>query len=218
MKSKKYGLVGPAEFIQIAEKTKLIIPLGEKIVEMACLFLKELQDRNLPEALISINISLIQLMSKEFVFFLNKTITNCGVKPSSIILEITETAVAPNYTDINITLGKLKNFGYHIALDDFGTGYSSLSLERELNIDCIKIDKLFINRLEVLKEEEAITSDIISMAHKLGHCVVAEGVETEKQLKYLKNVGCEMAQGFFFSEAVNETKAIEMLLERNRTK
>jgi PAS domain S-box-containing protein len=218
MKSKKYGLVGPAEFIQIAEKTKLIIPLGEKIVEMACLFLKELQDRNLPEALISINISLIQLMSKEFVFFLNKTITNCGVKPSSIILEITETAVAPNYTDINITLGKLKNFGYHIALDDFGTGYSSLSLERELNIDCIKIDKLFINRLEVLKEEEAITSDIILMAHKLGHCVVAEGVETEKQLKYLKNVGCEMAQGFFFSEAVNETKAIEMLLERNRTK
>ena len=103
-------------------------------------------------------------------------------------------------------------------MDDFGTGYSSLSLERELNIDCIKIDKLFINRLEVLKEEEAITSDIISMAHKLGHCVVAEGVETEKQLKYLKNVGCEMAQGFFFSEAVNETKAIEMLLERNRTK
>lgn len=103
-------------------------------------------------------------------------------------------------------------------MDDFGTGYSSLSLERQLHIDCIKIDKLFIDRLEVLTNEEAITGDIVSMAHKLGHCVVAEGVESTKQLHYLEDVDCDMAQGFLFSKAVAENEAIQILIERNKLK
>jgi len=218
MEIEKLGSIGPLEFIQIAEKTKLIIPLGKKIIEMAFLFLKQMEAEKLPQVLISINISMIQLMSKDFVTFINETINKYAVKPSSIILEITETAVAPNYSDVNAILRELKEFGYHIALDDFGTGYSSLSLERQLHIDCIKIDKLFIDRLEVLTNEEAITGDIVSMAHKLGHCVIAEGVESTKQLHYLEDVGCDMAQGFLFSKAVAENEAIQILIERNKLK
>lgn len=100
-----------------------------------------------------------------------------------------------------------------IAIDDFGTGYSSFARERELNIDCLKIDKCFIDNLLLIREEEAISGDIISMAHKLGHCVIAEGVEQRKQLEYLRKHNCDMVQGYYISEPVDEDAAVEVLRE-----
>jgi EAL domain-containing protein (putative c-di-GMP-specific phosphodiesterase class I) len=133
------------------------------------------------------------------------------VNPENIGLEITETVFASNYQEINSILGELKDLGIKIAIDDFGTGYSSLARERELNITCIKIDKYFINKLMLLKDEEAITGDIIAMAHKLGHSVIAEGVEHERQRQYLLKYGCDRIQGYLISKPLSESAALDLL-------
>jgi EAL domain-containing protein (putative c-di-GMP-specific phosphodiesterase class I) len=121
----------------------------------------------------------------------------------------------------------LKEIGFHIAIDDFGTGYSSLSREHELNVDCLKIDKEFINNLMQMNPELSFVSDIISMAHKVGHVVVAEGVEYEEQLQYLYRCGCDMVQGYLISRPIHEDAALELgrnsktldqILERNGAK
>ena len=103
--------------------------------------------------------------------------------------------------------------GIHIAIDDFGKGYSSLAAELGLQANCLKIDKFFIDSIMTTDPDKAITSDIISMAHKLGHYVIAEGVEHEEQKKYLVNCGCEKVQGFLFSKPVSEEEAVRLLIE-----
>ena len=106
----------------------------------------------------------------------------------------------------------MKAHGIHISIDDFGTGYSSLSRERELNINCLKIDKSFIDKLTEKEENSAITGDIIVMAHRLGHTVIAEGVENEKQLSYLKSHQYDLVQGYYFYKPIEEDKIFDVLL------
>jgi len=138
-------------------------------------------------------------------------ITKMQANPANICLEITESIFTSNYQEVNRILGELKSLGLRIAIDDFGTGYSSLARERELNINCLKIDKYFIDKLLLIKPEDAITGDIISMAHKLGHYVVAEGVEDERQAEYLARFGCDKIQGYLVGKPLNEDAAIELL-------
>ncbi len=209
--SYRLGPISPLEFISIAEKTKLIIPLGKKIIFQAFNFLNKLKENGQDKISVSINISVVQLLRIDFIKNLFDMINEMQVNPFNIILEITESIFASNYQEINRILSELKNLGIKIALDDFGTGYSSLAVERELNINCLKIDKYFIDRLLTLKDEEAITGDIISMAHKLGHFVIAEGIEHEKQRQYLKNNGCDKIQGYLISKPLYEDEAIEFL-------
>lgn len=211
IKSDKLGLISPLEFIPIAEKTKLIIPVGQKVILQAFNFINKLKDNGYEGICVSINISAIQLHDRDFNENLFNMIKDMRINPSNISLEITESIFADNYQEINRILGELKDFGILIAIDDFGTGYSSLARERELNVGSIKIDKSFVDKLVFLKDEEAITGDIISMAHKLGHCVVAEGVENEKQLQYLKENGCDKIQGYLISRPLDEEAAIEFL-------
>lgn len=217
IKSKKLGLIPPLDFIPIAEKTKLIIPLGEKVILKALQFLKTLNDCGYDTINVSINISAIQLLRNDFIDSLFKVINALQVNPSNICLEITESIFASNYQEINRILGKLKSCGIKIAIDDFGTEYSSLARERELNVNCLKIDKSFIDKLLYLNEEEAITSDIISMAHKLGHCVIAEGIEHEVQKQYLENNGCDKIQGYLIGKPMYEKEAIELLRKTMKT-
>ncbi len=212
--SERYGNIPPLEFIPIAEKTKLIIPLGEVIFRNACLFLKALSSRNLSGVRISVNISPDQVFSTGFTETILNIIEEIGVSPSGIGLEITESVIASNFSEVNRVLGLFISKGIYVSLDDFGTGYSSLSRERDLNVTCIKIDKSFVDRLITLKAEEAITGDIVSMAHKLGHCVVAEGVEEQVQLDYLKSVGCEMVQGYLISRPLLPEDAVIFLREQ----
>jgi len=160
---------------------------------------------------LSINISAIQLLKHDFNANLLRMVKAMQVDPHSICLEITESVFASNYQDINRVLGQLQSLGIQIAIDDFGTGYSSLARERELNINCLKIDKSFIDKLMTLSEEQAITGDIISMAHKLGHCVVAEGIEHEKQLQYLRKFNCDKIQGYLISRPVDDKAALTLL-------
>ena len=211
LNSDSFGRVTPLEFIPIAEKTKLIIPLGYHIIIKALQFLKKLNERGYHEVAVSINISAIQLLKNDFVPSLCKMIEESAVDPENIILEITESIFASNYQEINQILGRLKGCGMKIAIDDFGTGYSSLARERELNVNCIKIDKSFVDKLMVLEWEKTLTGDIISMGHKLGHCIIAEGVEYDRQKEYLRAYGCDKIQGYLISKPLDENAAIELL-------
>lgn len=209
--SDKLGRIPPIEFIPIAEKTKLIIPIGKKIIQKALRFLKKLEMLGYDQMRVTINLSVIQLLKDEFCEDLFEMIEDIGVNPVNVGLEITESIFFSDYEKVNTTLGKLKSAGLRILIDDFGTGYSSLSRERDLNIDCVKIDKSFIDKLMYIKPEEALTSDIISMAHKLGHYVIAEGVEYEEQREYLHSWGCDRIQGYLISKPLDEDAAIEFL-------
>lgn len=218
LKSEKLGLVSPTEFIPIAEKTKLIIPIGHKVIRQSLSFLRKLNRLGYDSINVSINVSVIQLLKNDFCDCVFKLIDEMQVNPGNITLELTESVFASNYEEINRIIGVLKAAGINIAIDDFGTGYSSLARERELNINCLKIDKYFIDNLMVLNPDKAITGDIVSMAHKFNHSVVAEGVEYEVQKQYLLECGCDKIQGYLVSKPLDEDKAIEFLEEYKRNK
>jgi len=210
------GPVTPLEFIPVAEKTRLIVPIGRKIILQALSFLNELKRNGHRSIEVSINVSAIELLRYGFTDSLLEMIEQTQVHPKNVGLEITESVFASNHQEINRILGRLSDTGIHIAIDDFGIGYSSLARERDLNIDCLKIDKSFIDRLMYLKADDAITSDIISMAHKLGHSTIAEGVEHEKQREYLEKWGCDKIQGYLISKPLDKEAAIEFLKTYNR--
>lgn len=211
LRTDKLGLVSPVEFIPIAEKTELILPIGEKVIVKAFRFLNRLKELGYDEISVSINISVIQLLSPDFIRRLFELISGMQINSNNICFEITESVFASDYDNINSIIEKLRNVGLHIAIDDFGTGYSSLAREDGLKVDCMKIDKYFIDRLLRTDLNKAITGDIISIAHKLGHCTIAEGVEHWSQLQYLKEHNCDRIQGYLISKPLDEDDAIMFL-------
>lgn len=138
-------------------------------------------------------------------------ISDMQIDPENIDIEITESVFAHDYDIINNIIEKLRNAGMRIAIDDFGTGYSSLSREEKLTVDCLKIDKYFVDILLKSDLKKAITSDIISMSHKLGHSTIAEGVEQECQMQYLIEHDCDKIQGYLISKPLDENEALEFL-------
>lgn len=213
MKNEKLGLVPPLEFIPVAEKTKLIIPIGYIIFMQSFRFLNRLKEIGYENINISVNVSAVQVLEKDFTVELLNIIKEMQVDPNNIIVEITESVFSSNYEDINKILGELRNSGIKIAIDDFGTGYSSLAREQELNVDCLKIDKYFIDKLLEVNPDYAITAEVISMAHKMGHYVTAEGVEYENQKEYLIKNGCDSFQGYLFARPLDEDEAVKMLIK-----
>lgn len=216
-KSEKLGFVSPLEFIPIAEETLLIVPLGKRIMRLAFGFLKQIESIGYTKIKMSVNISAVQLLRDDLLPDLLEVINETKVNPSNLCIEITESAFSNNFQDINEKLEKIKALGISVAIDDFGTGYSSLARERELNVNYLKIDKYFMDKLICLDEKEAITADIISMAHKLGHFVIAEGVETENQKRYLLENNCDCMQGYLFSKPLSQDAAIAILENTNKT-
>lgn len=211
LKDKRLGFISPLEFIPIAEKTKLIIPIGKKILRNALTFLKRLNEKGYGSVCVSVNISAIELLRPDFPDVILGIISEVGVDPRNICLEITESVFSSDYNAINNVIRKLRKEGIQLAIDDFGKGYSSLAREKELDVNCLKVDKCFIDKLMEIDAEKAITGDIISMAHKMGHYAVAEGVEHEKQLEYLKRHNCDKVQGYLISKPLDEDKAIEFV-------
>ncbi len=209
------GPVPPLEFIPIAEKKNLVVPIGRKIILQALGFLNKLKRSGYGSIGVSINVSAIQLLRDGFTDSLLEMIEQTQVLPKNVGLEITESVFASNHEKINRILGKLSDIGIHTAIDDFGIGYSSFARERDLNVNCLKIDKSFIDRLQYLESDDAITSDIISMAHKLGHFTIAEGVEHERQKEYLEKWGCDRIQGHLISKPLDEEDAIKFLEKYN---
>ena len=209
--SKKLGIISPLEFISLAEETQTIIPIGRKILRKACAFVKELEALGHNKIVISVNVSAVQLLRSDFVADVQNIIKETAVNPKMLTLEVTESMLLTSYESVNKAIEQLRELGIRFAIDDFGVGYSSLARERELHVDIIKMDKYFADDLLAHKENEIIAGDIISMMHKLGHTVVAEGVEREEQKEYLIRHDCDYLQGYLFSKPVKSEKALELL-------
>ena len=203
----------PNEFIPIAEESGLIIGLGLEILEQGCKFLCEMDEKGLSKVNVSVNVSAIQLIGDDFFERLKEILVRTEANPEQLTLELTESIFANNFNEVNAKLSRIREIGIRIAIDDFGTGYSSLARERELSVDSLKIDKRFVDKINNLEKGESITGDIISMAHKLGHLVVAEGVEEQLQMDYLKAHHCNYIQGYLYSKPLTKADAIKKLNE-----
>ncbi len=195
------GVLSPAEFIPIAEGSGLIVPMGEWILYEACRQAKEFCCYGI-DFLISVNISAIQLKQTDFVHKVKKILNATGLPARHLELEVTETMMISSFDSSIIMLEELRGLGIKISLDDFGTGYSSLSYLKKLPIDVLKIDRSFIHDLDSEQFKNAITGAIISLVHELDIEVIAEGVETGKQLEYLHQCGCDSIQGYLMSKPV----------------
>jgi len=197
------GSISPAEFVPLAEDSGLINDIGRWVLEATCENLKSILDKGLHPGAVSINVSGLQLRDTQFIDDVLAPLQKHDIHPGFIQLEITETAVAQN-RDIAIhVLNALRNKGVQIAIDDFGTGYSSLSYLQQLPFDMIKIDKSFVDLIGSGDNSEMICRTIIKMAHEMGKKSIAEGVENEEQVEFLKSNGCDSVQGFFYSEALS---------------
>lgn len=193
------GHVPPSTFIPVAEASGLIVALGEWVLRQACRQLAQWRSQGIAPPRMVVNLSHLQLRQKNLVEAFTAIIGETGADPHCLGLEITESAIMDN-PEITIgTLKQLKALGIELSLDDFGTGYSSLSYLKRFPLDKVKIDQSFIHDISTDASDEAMVTAIIAMAHHLGIRVVAEGVETEAQLAYLREHGCDEYQGFLFS-------------------
>ncbi|ACL75007.1 ABC transporter substrate binding protein [Ruminiclostridium cellulolyticum] len=199
-KSSELGNVSPIKFIKVAEDTHLIIPLGEWVLNQACAFVKELHEKGLQGLTVSVNISTIQILQSGFTRKIIDIINSHKLNPECLELEITETILIESFTTVFRKLNKLKKMGIRIALDDFGKGYSSLNYLKQLPISTLKIDKSFIDSVSIDEEGRTITRHIITLGKSLGMTIIAEGVEFNEQLEYLKKYHCDRIQGYLFSK------------------
>jgi len=204
------GIVGPAEFIPEMEELGLIKKLDKFILDVSCQQLVLLQDEY-PEISIAVNISLHHFSNASFLSFLKSCLQKYAFDPGRLELEITETLLMENLNAGMDIINQIKSLGVSIAIDDFGTGYSSLSYLKNLPVDTIKIDREFIKDIPDSESDVQISTIIIFLAKQLGFTVVAEGVETEQQLDFLKANQCDLAQGFYFSKPMPAAKAISYL-------
>lgn len=204
----EYGLISPSEFIPIAEETGLIIPLGTQVLEKACRQNKKWHEKGFTNLVIAVNISVLQFQKEDLVKTVTNILEKTKLNPNYLLLEITE-SVLQDVEESRIIINRLKTLGVRVSLDDFGTGYSSLSVLKHLPIHYLKIDKSFID--DIHTNEKNIVKAIIEMGHNLNFKLVAEGIENEEQLSYLKQNGCQYGQGYLFSKPMN-AKDIENLL------
>jgi diguanylate cyclase (GGDEF)-like protein/PAS domain S-box-containing protein len=196
------GLLTPDSFIGLAEETNLICPLGDWVIEEGCRQLRAWLDTGLGDFQLSLNLSPRQFQTSSFLETIARCVENYNLDPSCLVFEITETLIMKNTEEAARTLGVMKERGYAIALDDFGTGYSSLSYLQKFSFDIIKIDKSFVMNSEINPQNAAICRTIIAMAHSLGMQVQAEGVEKLEHDLFLRENGCDMMQGYFFSRPI----------------
>jgi EAL domain-containing protein (putative c-di-GMP-specific phosphodiesterase class I) len=197
--SSDLGMVCPGHFISLAEKTGLIIPIGEWVLYEACSRYKAWQEAGYPSLRLAVNMSAVQLQDAGFVPMVEKVLKETGINPNHLELEITESAVFDNLDYAKSTIKKLRAMGVGISIDDFGIGYSSLEYLNRLPVNTLKIDQSFIKSLAINSSSKAIVSAIIAMAHKLSLEVIAEGVENDEQLDFLRKEKCHFFQGFLCS-------------------
>lgn len=196
------GLVSPGDFIPIAEETNLILPMGEWVLHEACRQNAQWQREGHPPVRVAVNISPRQFSRPEFIGTVESALATSGLKPKYLELEVAESVVMHDISVVAERLQQLRDLGVRVAIDDFGTGYSSLTFLQRLPIDSLKIDRSFVNaiRFEGGEETSALVQIIMTMAQTFGLNVIAEGIETETQLEYLRSLDCQEAQGFYFAK------------------
>jgi len=210
--SKELGFVSPKEFISIAESSGLIISIGKYIIEEVFKNCREILLETDKEFKLAINLSDVQIRDEGIVEFIDGTLKKYNIISKHIEFEITESIIMKSPEKNIKTLDKLKSLGITLALDDFGTGYSSLSYLRTLPLDVLKIDKSFIDGILIEEKSEYIINSIIELSHYLNLVVVAEGVERQEQVDYLKKINCDIIQGYYFSKPIDFIEAKKMLL------
>ena len=193
------GLIPPAEFIPLFEKNNFVIKLDFFMFESICKQQRIWMDQGLAPLLISVNFSRKHLSHSDFAGKLMAVVRKYDVPPSCLELEVTESAVFDNIDVLASVFKALNDFGFKISIDDFGTGYSSLNLLKELPVDILKMDKEFFNETTLSRRGEKVVESVIQMAHSLDIKVVAEGVETQDQIDFLKKIGCDIIQGYYFA-------------------
>jgi len=204
-------LISPAEFIPIAEKTRLIIPIGEWVINTACAQAAIWQTELQRDIFVSVNVSPIQFKNSEVLETLTAALKSTQLKVECLKLEVTESTLMESEQKNITMLQAIQDMGIKIAIDDFGTGYSSLSYLRFLPIDYLKIDQSFVRHVTVDVDADVIVKAIIDLAHNLGYKVIAEGVETNEQLQFLTGLGCDYAQGYLFSKPLPVAEANALL-------
>lgn len=196
----KLGLIPPDKFIRIAENTGLIIPIGEWVLATACTQARQWQDEGLPAIPVAVNVSAVQFRQEDFLQLIKRVLDQTGLAPGCLELELTESLLMSNAEVIVSMLRALKQTGVKLSIDDFGTGYSSLSYLRHFPVYKLKVDRSFVCDITANPDNAAITATIISMAKSLNLKAIAEGVETEEQVTFLRRHDCDEVQGYYFSK------------------
>ena len=195
------GLISPVEFISLAEETGLIVPIGQWVLDAACICLKAWENSpTMAHLKIAVNVSAKQFRQNDYTDLVKQTLLRHEVNPNRLKLEITESLVLDNINDTIEKMHVLKALGVYFSMDDFGTGYSSLSSLKKLPLDQLKIDQSFVRDISVDPDDMIIVQTIIAMAKNLGMEIIAEGVETKEQLAFLHQEGCPIFQGYLFSK------------------
>jgi diguanylate cyclase (GGDEF)-like protein len=207
------GVIAPDQFIEVAEESGLIVPMGRWVLDQALHTVAQWH-RLLPRSrrpYVSVNVSVRQFRQNGFVDQVRAALDHAGVPPEALMLEITETLLMGDEEEIWADLAVLQELGVRIAIDDFGTGYSSLGYLRQRPIDVLKIDKTFIDDMVDNAQQHALVSGIISLAHTLNLTVVAEGIETARHREMLARLGCPLGQGYLYSSPMGSTEALSWM-------
>ena len=205
------GLLPPSEFIPLAEETGLIVPIGNWVLKTACAQNRAWQLSGRPPVVVCVNVSARQFLEKDWASHVAAILAETGLAPQYLELEITESTIMDDVPASRAILAELETLGVQLAIDDFGTGYSSLGALKALPFRCLKIDRSFVKDIPDDRDDMAITGAIISLAQKLGLRVIAEGVETQAQVDFLRSSGCREVQGYLFSRPLEADQAMMLL-------
>ncbi len=211
------GMVPPVEFIPLAEETGLINPLGDWVLRTACAQLQTWIAQGLPPLRVAVNLSVRQLLQKNFAASVEAALHDTGLPAHLLELEITESTLMEHAQDTLQALHRLRALGVRLSIDDFGTGYSSLSYLKRFPVDIIKIDRSFVCDLPQDLDDAAIITSIIALAHSLRLEVVAEGVETDAQRQFLRSQSCDLLQGYYLSPAIPANEFAALVMQREAT-
>ena len=206
------GLVPPDQFIELAETTGLILPIGEWVLNTACSQARRWVEEGLLKVPVAVNVSAVQFRQAEFCELIKRTLTKSGLPPQYLELELTESLLLTNQDVMLSVLQRLREMGVNLAIDDFGTGYSSLSYLKQFRVNKLKIDRSFIRDITTNPDDAAITTAIINMAKSLNLTVLAEGVEDKFQFEFLRTHKCDDIQGYYISKPGTATEIADRFL------
>ena len=207
----EHGIVSPAEFIPLAEETGLIVPMGALILKMACIQTKKWVDLGFKDIRVAVNFSAKQFAMESMVDDVKRVLAETNLNPRNLKLEITEYTATCEVEKAADIMRKLSCMGVQISIDDFGTGYSSLSYLKHLPVHTLKMDKSFVDHVADDEEDAAFAKMVIGIAKSLNLELIAEGVETEEQLEFLRSEGCRNIQGFYFSVPLSPEDALKYM-------
>ncbi|MBO6518532.1 MAG: EAL domain-containing protein [Rhodospirillales bacterium] len=212
--NEQLGVVSPAEFVPIAEETGLIVPIGEWVLRSACREAAQWRTSDGSPVQVAVNLSALQFLHGDLVARVTRSLRESGLDPERLDLELTESLLVERPDETISTLNRLKSLGISISMDDFGTGYSSLSYLTRFPLDSMKIDRAFVTDLPDDRDAVVVVRAIVGMAKQLDLHIVAEGIETERQMEFLHGLGCHTGQGYLFSKPVTNAQFQELLLAK----